>query len=136
MRIPHVQFGLRYSPLFTGLLFLFTTALAMNTSRLRQQLGIFAGDGGNEKLRRASRAHGLSVEHGVVSAVLLILLEWQRTPAWAILTLGIVVLLARAAHALGGIAKEGQVAIAGVAATYLAEVVLGLWVVINALRAL
>lgn len=137
MRIPHVTpFGLRYSPLFTSLLFLFTTALAINTSRVRGKLKIWAGDGGNDELRRATRAHGLSVEHGILSAVLLILLEWQRTPSWAVVALGILVLAARAAHAGGGIAKERQVASAGAGATYVAELVLGLWVLLNAIRAL
>jgi uncharacterized membrane protein YecN with MAPEG domain len=136
MRIPHVALGLKYSPLFVGLVSLSITALAINTTRLRNKLNIWAGDGGNDALRRAARAHGNAVEHGVVAAVLLILLEWQRGPVWAVVTLGIAVVAARAAHAAGMLIKDRSIWGLGVALTYLSELLLSLWVVVNALRAI
>ncbi len=67
MRIPHLALGLKYSPLFVGLVSLSITALAINTTRLRNKLNIWAGDGGNDALRRAARAHGNAVEHGILA---------------------------------------------------------------------
>ena len=41
MRIPHVALGLKYSPLFVGLISLSITALAINTSVVLTQLQAF-----------------------------------------------------------------------------------------------
>ena len=136
MRIPHVALGLKYSPLFVGLVSLSITALAINTTRLRNKLNIWAGDGGNDALRRAARAHGNAVEHGILAAVLLILLEWQRGPVWAVVTRGIAVVSARGAHAAGMLIKDRSIQSFGAGLAYLSELVLSLWVVINALRAI
>jgi uncharacterized membrane protein YecN with MAPEG domain len=51
-------------------------------------------------------------------------------------TLGVLVLASRIAHASGMLLKEHSIGIAGVASTYFSEVVLSLWVVVNALRAI
>ena len=132
----HIHRGLTYSPIFAGLIFFIITLLAMRTSMLRKKLGIFAGDGGNEDLRRASRAHGTSVEHGVLLGVLLLVLDWQGAPPAAILALGLIALLARLAHPAGMLLREEAISLPGVAATYLCELSLSLWVIINGFRAL
>src|SRR5260370_29708724 len=62
---------LTHSPFFVALLFVFVTALALNTSRHRLRTHVIFGDGGDEPLRRANRAHGNAIEHVTVIAILL-----------------------------------------------------------------
>ena len=132
----HFHRGLTYSPIFAGLIFFIITLLALRTSMLRDKLSIFAGDGGNEDLRRASRAHGTSVEHGILLALLLLLLDFQGAPPSAILAFGLLALLARIAHPAGMLLRESSITTPGVAATYLCEVVLSVWVIVNGFRGL
>ena len=54
---------LTHSPFFVALLLVFVTALALNTSRHRLRTHVIFGDGGDEPLRRANRAHGNAIEH-------------------------------------------------------------------------
>lgn len=133
--LQHLRTGLRYSPSFVGLLFLFITALGVRTSYLRQRFGIFAGDGGNKELHRATRAHGLAVEHGVPLALLLLLVELQGAQKGAVVTLGILIVAARAAAAAGTTLAEKTLTYPGVASTYLLEVLLSVWVLVEGLRA-
>jgi uncharacterized protein len=138
MTLPHLRSGLtglRYSPFFVGLLFLLVTALGIRTSYLRRVFGIFAGDGGNKELHRASRAHALGIEHGVPLAILLVLLEMQGTHKGTIVALGILIIAVRAAAAAGTTLQEKRLAVSGVAGTYLAELLLSIWVMINGMNA-
>lgn len=134
-RLQHLRTGLRYSPFFVGLLFLFITALGLRTSYLRRRFGIFAGDGGNKELHRASRAHGLGVEHGVPLAILLVLLELQGAQKGTVIALGILILAVRAAAAAGTTLAEKRLGPIGAAGTYCTEILLASWVLINSLRA-
>jgi uncharacterized membrane protein YecN with MAPEG domain len=89
MMVPHAA----HTGALIGLLIF---ALGLNTSLRRVRTGIFKGDGGDEALRRASRAHGLAVEHGVVLVLLLLLLELQGAPAHALFYVGFAIVVARA----------------------------------------
>jgi uncharacterized membrane protein YecN with MAPEG domain len=138
MNIPHLRAGLtglRYSPFFVGLLFLLVTALGVRTSYLRQRFGIFVGDGGNKELRRASRANGLGVEHGVPLAILLVILEAQGEHKGTVVALGILIVAVRAAAAAGTTLSEKTLVTSATAGTYLAELLLSIWVMINGLKA-
>src|ERR1700686_594687 len=137
MTLPHLRAsltGLRYSPFFVGLLFLLVTALGIRTSYLRRIFGIFSGDGGNKELHRTSRAHGLGVEHGVPLAILLVLLEIQGAHKGTVIALGILIIAVRAAAAAGTLLSEKRLAVSGVAGTYLAELLLSIWGLINGLK--
>src|SRR2546425_9395645 len=93
---------LTHSPFFVALLFLFVTALALNTSRHRLRTHVILGDGGDEPLRRASRAHGNAIEHVTVIAILLVLFEVQgagKALIVAIVAIGVAALAARGLHA-------------------------------------
>src|SRR5258708_28459773 len=88
---------LTHSPFFVALLFVFVTALALNTSRHRLRTHVIFGDGGDEPLRRANRAHGNAIEHVTVIAILLVLLELQGVDKAWIVAVGTAALTARAA---------------------------------------
>ena len=126
--------SLTYSPLFVALLFLLVTALALNTSRNRLRTHVIFGDGGDEALRRASRAHGNAIEHVTVVAILLLLFELQGAGRAAIVAVGVAALVARALHATAFLAKVRRIGLVGVVITYSLEVFLGISVAANALR--
>lgn len=121
------------SSIFAALSGLLVLGLGLHTSLLRLRLRIFAGDGGNEALRRASRAHGLAVEHVILMVLLLVLLELQGAPRGAIVALGSAILVARAIAAAGtlGFFRSG---ISGATLTYLIEFALPAWLLANVLR--
>jgi uncharacterized protein len=122
------------STVFAALSGLLVLGLGLNTSLLRQRTRIYAGDGGNEALRRASRAHGLAVEHVILMVLLLVLLELQGTPRGAIVALGSAILVARAIAAAGTLGFFRSGAFGGATLTYLIELALPAWLLANALR--
>src|SRR5437899_12941285 len=127
---------LTHPPFFVALLLLFVTALALNTSRNRLRTHVIFGDGGDEALRRASRAHGNAIEHVTVIAILLVLFELQGAGKASIVAVGIAALVARALHAAAFIGKVRRIGLAGVVITYSLELFLGLSVAANGLRTL
>ena len=110
-------------------------ALGLNTSLRRMKTGIYKGDGGDEPLRRASRAHGLAVEHGPLLVLLLLLLELQGAPAQALLYVGIAIVVARAWAAISMLgllrALPGSIP-AGL--TYTLEFALPVWLLFNVIH--
>ncbi len=124
---------LTHSPFFVALLFVFVTALALNTSRHRLRTHVIFGDGGDEPLRRANRAHGNAIEHVTVIAILLVLLELQGVDKAWIVAVGTAALAARALHAAAFIGKIRRIGLVGVVITYSLELLLGFWVAANGL---
>lgn len=107
-------------------------ALGLNTSLRRIKTGIYKGDGGDETIRRASRAHGLAVEHGVLLVLLLLLLELQGARGHAVFYAGIAIVVVRAWSALSTLgflrAVPGAIP-AGL--TYALECLLSGWLLLN-----
>src|SRR5258708_6389892 len=124
---------LTHSPFFVALLFLFVTALALNTSRHRLRTHVFFGDGGDEPLRRANRAHGNAIEHVTVIVILLVLLELLGVRKAWIVAIGTAALAARSLHAAAFIGKIRRIGLLGVVITYSLELLLGFWVAANGL---
>jgi uncharacterized membrane protein YecN with MAPEG domain len=131
--LPFHAGSLTHSPFFVALLFLFVTLLALNTSRNRLRTRVFFGDGGDEPLRRASRAHGNAIEHVTVIAILLVLLELQGVGRAWIVGIGAAALAARALHAAAFIGKIPHIGRVGVVTTYSLELLLAVWVAVKGL---
>jgi len=90
------------TPLFAALLLLLVTLLAANVSVMRMRLKIPRGDGGDERMTRAIRAHGNALEH--VLPFVLLLYFYEQSPggcAAAIRWFGGLFLAARLGHAVG-----------------------------------
>src|SRR5256714_2889266 len=115
---------LTHSPFFVALLFLFVTALALNTSRNRLRTHVIFGDGGDEPLRRASRAHGNAIEHVTVIAILLVLFEVQGAGKAWIVAIGLPALAARRLHAAAFIGRIRRIGLLCVRITYSLELLL------------
>jgi uncharacterized protein len=86
--------------LTSALLALLLIGLSLNISRLRIRYKQSFGDGGHKDLLLAIRAHGNTLEQGLLFALLMLLMELTQ-PAWGMLgAVGAVFLLARLLHAL------------------------------------
>lgn len=88
---------------------LLNVALAANVSRVRAARKIFLGDGGDELMTRAQRAHANNAEYVPLAIVLLLILELSGGPSLMLHVLGGVLVTGRVIHAAGmlsaGLAK-------------------------------
>jgi len=101
------------------------TALAINTTRLRLRFGRDLDAAAKESIRRASRTHGNSVEHGVVFTLLLFFAELQGVDAGWLQALGGAFLVARLAYAYGYYKKPVSTPMRiGAGVTYALELIL------------
>jgi len=127
-----------HTAVFAALSMLLLLALAGRTSQLRLRHRIFAGYGGNEQLRRTSRAHGVSFEHLLPALFLLLCLELLGTNRWAIDAFGGAMLAGRLLQVsgfLGGGKPEVALRRGGMAITYTVEGVLAAALLVKALGA-
>jgi uncharacterized protein len=87
--------------LYAALLALLYAALALRVVRLRVVLKQPLGDGGHARLQRAVRVHGHFAEYVPLALLLLLLLEMAALPAALLHGYGLLLLVSRAAHAIG-----------------------------------
>jgi uncharacterized membrane protein YecN with MAPEG domain len=81
-----------------GLLF---ALLSVRSLLLRRRLRVALGDGGNEQLLRATRAHANFAEYAPLALLLLVLAEQAGAPGLALHALAASLVLGRALHAWG-----------------------------------
>jgi len=86
---------------YVGLNLLIILVLGYNVVRLRLARKIGIGDGGDERLQRAIRAHGNASEWTPVALIGLVLAAHMDAPVLAIHILGVALTLGRALHGVG-----------------------------------
>jgi uncharacterized protein len=92
---------MRITGLYAALSTLLVLVLGVRVILYRRASGIGLGDGNDEKLRKRIRAHGNAIEYLPFGLLLLLLLELDQTaPLW-LHVFGIVLIVARIAHAWG-----------------------------------
>lgn len=103
--------------------------LAARVSPLRRQLKVGLGDGGDEPMTRAIRAHGNALEWGLPPLLLMLVAELNHASRPLLHVCGIVFLLARIAHSVGlSTHRPGSRGrIVGSAVSWLVLAVLALW---------
>jgi len=89
------------TPFYAAFLALVFFRLSVRTIKLRRQLKIAIGAGGNPTMHRAMRVHGNFAEYVPFSLLLLFLFELQGAHFLLIHLLGACLLLGRFAHAQG-----------------------------------
>ena len=89
---------LLYSPVYVVIITLFLTLLSIQVSALRWKFKIPSGNGGNETLEKARRAHFLTIEFSVVYLPLLICAELMGASNKWIAVTSLVFLLGRVLH--------------------------------------
>lgn len=89
------------TPLFGAIFALIYVALSLNVVRYRFGNKISMGDGGNQHLEMASRAHANFIEYVPLALLLMWFLESLTLSANDVLWSGVILLLARVAHIFG-----------------------------------
>jgi len=117
--------------LYAGLLGLMAIAIAFKAGRLRGQLNIPLGDGGNRDMLLAMRRHANFAEWVPLALVLIGLLEMSGVSRTAIHALGGGLFAARACHALGLRADtmQGTGRLVGAAGTALIVAISSVWLI-------
>jgi uncharacterized protein len=87
--------------LYIGLNALIMLVLAILVVRARIQTNTAIGDGGNEAMIKAQRAHGNNVEYVPITLLTIIAIELAGAEAWLVHTLGAGLTISRLAHAAG-----------------------------------
>lgn len=122
--------------LYAGLLGLIAIGIAFRAGRLRGQLGVSVGDGGNGDLLCAMRRHANFTEWVPLALLLIALLELNGVNEAAIHWLGAVLVFSRIAHAVG-IRPDTMKTLPrfiGAVGTVLVTVVASVWLLITYFR--
>lgn len=92
--------------IYASLLALLIVRLSVAVIKLRRKNRVSVGDGGNEALQLAIRAHANAVEYIPIALMLLLTLELNGAPKILIHILGVTLLIGRILHAMGLPAKD------------------------------
>jgi len=87
--------------LYAGLSGLVLLVLAALVSRARRKHGVTIGDGGNQAVLQAQRAHGNAVEYVPIVLILLLTLASLRSSIWLIHAIGAMLVAGRIFFAIG-----------------------------------
>jgi uncharacterized membrane protein YecN with MAPEG domain len=99
---------MRITGLYAALATLLILLLAVRVIAYRRTHKIGLGDGNDSELRKRIRAHGNAIEYLPFGLVLLLLLELNQTLPLLLHIFGIVLIMARLAHAWG-VSRHGGV---------------------------
>lgn len=89
------------TPLYAAILALIYIWLSIRVIAIRRRLWISIGDKGNADLMRQSRVHGNFSEYVPLCLVLMLCAELLLAPIWLAHALGVILVVARALHAIG-----------------------------------
>ena len=103
--------------IYASLAALLIVRLALSVIKLRRKKRISVGDGGNEELQLAIRAHSNAVEYIPITLLLLLMLELNGAPKILIHVFGASLLIGRILHAMGLPAKDFRKRILGMQIT-------------------
>jgi uncharacterized membrane protein YecN with MAPEG domain len=92
---------MRITGLYAALATLLILVLAVRVIAYRRAHKIGLGDGNDSELRKRIRAHGNAIEYLPFGLILLLLLELNQTAPLLLHVFGILLILARLAHAWG-----------------------------------
>ena len=122
--------------LYAGLLGVLAFGVALPAGKLRGQLGVSVGDGGNPALLCAMRRHANFAEWVPLALLLIALLELDGAPKTAIHVLGAILVVSRVSHAIGlrPDTMKSFARLIGAAGTVLVTLVSSLWLITLFLR--
>ena len=107
-----------YLYLFTAILLFIFIALSINAAFTRRKSGLAVGEGDNETLLRAVRAHGNFVEYTPMFLISLFLIDHVSKNCEYILVIGSGFILGRISHATSMFLKKGILRITGMFLTF------------------
>jgi len=103
--------------IYASLSALLIVRLSLLVIKLRRKNRVSVGDGGNEELQLAIRAHSNAVEYIPITLLLLLTLELNGAPQIFIHILGSTLLIGRILHAIGLPAKDFKKRVLGMQIT-------------------
>ncbi|MEY3807544.1 MAG: hypothetical protein RI893_520 [Pseudomonadota bacterium] len=92
--------------IYASLSALLIVRLSLFVIKLRRKNRIIIGDGGNEELQLAIRAHANALEYIPITLLLLLTLELNGAPQILVHILGTILIIGRIIHAIGLTAKD------------------------------
>jgi hypothetical protein len=99
--------SLQIAAFYIALNAIVTLALALNAALTRGRTKVLLGDGGNETMLRAMRAHANNVEYVPLTLVMLLALALLQSSVLVLHIVGLCLFLGRVAHGLGLATKSG-----------------------------
>jgi uncharacterized membrane protein YecN with MAPEG domain len=96
-----VMTNLQIAALYCALNAIVTLALAINAAVTRGRTKVLLGDGGNESMLRAMRAHANNIEYVPLTLVMLVTLALLQGSAILLHVIGAALFVGRAAHGYG-----------------------------------
>ena len=103
--------------IYASLSALLIVRLSLGVIKLRRKHRVSVGDGGNEDLHLAIRAHSNALEYIPITLMLLLTLELDGAPKILIHILGVTLLIGRILHAMGLPAKDFKKRVLGMQIT-------------------
>ncbi|MGZ4956398.1 MAG: MAPEG family protein [Methylobacter sp.] len=103
--------------IYASLSALLIVRLSLGVIKLRRKNRVSVGDGGNEELHLAIRAHSNALEYIPITLMLLLTLELDGAPKILIHILGVTLLIGRILHAMGLPAKDFKKRVLGMQIT-------------------
>ncbi|MBN67238.1 MAG: hypothetical protein CMM94_06710 [Rickettsiales bacterium] len=97
---------LSVTALYASLLALLLVVLSAIVVRNRYRSKTALGDGNDERLQRAIRAHANFIEYVPLTLILLLSAEWHRSPVYLLHVIGALLLVGRLFHALSLLVVE------------------------------
>ncbi|WP_119421467.1 MAPEG family protein [Desertibaculum subflavum] len=94
-------------PVYAGILGLVLIGLSLRVIRYRLKHRVGLGDGGEAGLRQAMRMQGNFIEYVPLALILMLCLELMAASAGLLHGLGVALVVARVAHALGIAMTDG-----------------------------
>lgn len=124
-----------HTAFYTALSGLLLVSLSLRTTWLRGRYQIFEGFGDRIDLQRASRSHGVSVEHLLSMLLMLLMLELCGASHAEVDAFGATMIASRVVHVGGNLVYgRGRFRRTGMAVTYLCEVGLGIALLVQLYR--
>jgi len=125
---------MRIVPIYAAILALVFVALSLRTIRLRRQVRVGIGDGGDERLRRAARVHANFAEYVPIALLLIFFVESAGAGPMYIHALCACLLVGRLSHALGvsQVPEPRPLRTAGMALTFTSIIAAAVWLLADA----
>ena len=108
-----------YLYLVTAILLFIFIALSINAAFTRRKSGLAVGEGDNETLLRAVRAHGNFTEFTPMFLISLIVVDQLSKNCDYVGILGLLFIIGRISHALSMVLKKGKLRVIGMMLTLL-----------------
>ncbi len=115
--------------IFTGLLALMLVGVSIRVTVLRAKKKITLFDGGDKELGAAIRVQGNFIEYVPMALALMGMIEWMGTKHWVVYLFGLLLVVARLAHAWGLYSNVFQARVVGTTVSWILVAAGGLLVI-------